>query len=84
MYFMKKTKLTSFTLKLETSEKLDEYAKKNSINKSALVDRLINNEIDRMNKSIFDRILHKPKVNHALIFAPADKCNINEYKDDEK
>ncbi len=83
---MKTTKLSSFTLKLETAEKLDEYAKKNSINKSALVDRLINNEINRMNKSMFDIELYKPKVNHALLLAPADKCIINEQedKDDEK
>ena len=83
---MKTTKLSSFTLKLETAEKLEEYAKKNSINKSALVDRLINNEIDRMNTSIFDRVLYKPRVNYALMFAPADKCSLNEQvdKDDEK
>lgn len=83
---MKTTKLSSFTLKLETAEKLEEYAKKNSINKSALVDRLINNEIDKMNTSIFDREFYKPKVNHALILAPADKFTINEQadKDDEK
>jgi post-segregation antitoxin (ccd killing protein) len=47
---MKTTKLSSFTLKLETAEKLSEYAKKNSINKSALVDRLINEEMNKKNE----------------------------------
>jgi post-segregation antitoxin (ccd killing protein) len=47
---MKTTKLSSFTLKLETTKKLDEYAKKKSVNKSALVDRLINEEIDKDNE----------------------------------
>ena len=73
-------------IKKELLEKLDEFAKKNSINKSALVDRLINNEIDRMNTSIFDRVLYKPRVNYALMLAPADKCSLNEQvdKDGEK
>lgn len=47
---MKTTKLSSFTLKKETTKKLDEYSKKKSINKSALVDRLINEEIDKENE----------------------------------
>jgi len=44
---MKTTKLASFTLKLETIKRLNEHAKKKSINKSALVDRLVNEEIDK-------------------------------------
>jgi len=44
---MKKTKLVSFTLKLETISLLDQYAKNNSINKSALLDKLINEEINK-------------------------------------
>ena len=43
---MKNKKLVSFTIKKETIERLREYSKKNSINKSALIDRLINKEID--------------------------------------
>lgn len=46
---MKKTKLASFTLNLETIKKLAKYAKENSINKSALIDRLINEEINKEN-----------------------------------
>ena len=44
---MKTTKVSSFTLNLETIKRLNEYAKKKSINKSGLVDRLINEEIDK-------------------------------------
>ena len=46
---MKTTKLASFTLSPETITRLSEYAKKKSINKSALIDRLINEEIDKEN-----------------------------------
>ena len=46
---MKTTKLASFTLKLETINNLNEYAKKKSVNKSALIDRLINEEMNREN-----------------------------------
>lgn len=46
---MKTTKLASFTIKPETIKRLAEYAKKKSVNKSALVDRLINEEIDKEN-----------------------------------
>lgn len=45
---MKKTKLASFTLNLDTIVRLTEYSKKKSINKSALIDRLINEEIDKI------------------------------------
>lgn len=44
---MKTTKISSFTLKKKTIERLEKYAKKKSINKSGLVDRLINEEIDK-------------------------------------
>lgn len=47
---MKKTKLVSFTLKTETILLLNQYAKNKSINKSALLDRLINEEIDKKNE----------------------------------
>jgi hypothetical protein len=43
---METTKKVTITLKLETIEKLDNYAKLNSINKSALIDKLINTEIN--------------------------------------
>lgn len=44
---MKTTKLTSFTLKLKTIERLGKLSKEKSINKSAFIDRLINQEIDK-------------------------------------
>jgi len=44
---MKKTKLVSFTLKLETITRLENLVKEKSINRSALVDRLINEEINK-------------------------------------
>lgn len=44
---MKKTKLSSFTLKLHTIERLNKIAKEKSLSKSAFVDRLINKEIDK-------------------------------------
>ena len=44
---MRKTKLASFTLRKETINRLSEYSKKNSINKSNFIDRLINEEIDK-------------------------------------
>lgn len=43
----RKTQLASFTLKHETIRRLEEMVKQKSINKSAFVDRLINEEIDR-------------------------------------
>lgn len=46
---MKTTKIVSFTLKLETIERLEKMVQEKSINKSAFVDRLINEEIDREN-----------------------------------
>lgn len=46
---MKTTKLCAFTLKLETIERLEKMVKEKSINKSAFVDRLINEEIDKEN-----------------------------------
>lgn len=39
--------MVSFTIKHETVKRLEQYSKKKSINKSGLVDRLINEEIDR-------------------------------------
>lgn len=44
---MKTTKLASFTLSPDTIKRLAKYAKEKSINKSALIDRLINEEIDK-------------------------------------
>lgn len=44
---MKTTKLCAFTLKLETIERLEKLVKEKSINKSAFIDRLINEEINR-------------------------------------
>ena len=44
------TKMQSFTLKNETIKRLNEFSKKKSTNKSAFVDRIINQEIDRENK----------------------------------
>lgn len=48
---MKSTKMCAFTLKLETIERLEKMVKEKSINKSAFVDRLINQEIDREDKN---------------------------------
>lgn len=47
---MEKTKKVTFTLDKKTIERFHEYAKANSINKSALLNKLINNEIDSKNK----------------------------------
>lgn len=47
---MKTIKLASFTLSIETIKRLEKYAKEKSINKSALVDRLINEEISKNEK----------------------------------
>ena len=44
---MENTKTMTFTLKKDTIKRLNAYAKGNSINKSGLVDRLINEEIDK-------------------------------------
>ena len=49
---MGNSKMTNFTLKKETVKKLDDYAKSLSINKSALVDRLLNIEIDSVNEKL--------------------------------
>ena len=46
---MKTTKIVSFTLKLETIERLEKMAKEKSINKSAFIDRIINQEINKEN-----------------------------------
>jgi len=47
---METTKKVTITLKNETIKRLDAFAKLNSINKSALVDRLINEEITKKEK----------------------------------
>lgn len=44
---MRKTKLVSFTLKVETIERFEKLVKEKSINKSGFIDRLINQEIDK-------------------------------------
>jgi predicted DNA-binding protein len=44
---MKEKKLVSFTINIKTLERLNKYSKNNSINKSALIDRLINQEINK-------------------------------------
>ena len=47
---METTKKVTYTLKKETIKLLETYAKDNSINKSGLIDRLINEEIKKKNK----------------------------------
>jgi predicted DNA-binding protein len=47
---MKNRKLVSFTLSHETINKLNELVKTKSINKSAFVERLINQEINENRK----------------------------------
>ena len=47
---METTKKVTYTLKQETIKLLETYAKDNSINKSGLIDRLINEEIKKKNK----------------------------------
>lgn len=47
---METTKKTTITLKKDTIKRLDVYAKTNSINKSGLINRLINEEIDKKEK----------------------------------
>lgn len=47
---MSKTKKVTFTLDKETIKRFDIYAKTNAINKSALLDKLINAEIDKSKK----------------------------------
>ena len=47
---MKTTKLCAFTLKLETIKRFEKWAKIKSINKSAFIDRMINEEIDKEEK----------------------------------
>jgi hypothetical protein len=47
---MKNTKHVTITLKIDTIELLDKYSKKTSVNKSALIDRLINEEITKKTK----------------------------------
>lgn len=44
---MERTKKVTVTLDKATIKKLNAHAKANSINKSAFIDRLINNEIDK-------------------------------------
>jgi predicted DNA-binding protein len=46
---MKNKKLASFTLSHETIKKLDNLVKTKSINKSAFIERLINQEIEKQN-----------------------------------
>lgn len=41
--------MCAFTLKIETIERLEKLVKEKSINKSAFIDRLINEEIDKEN-----------------------------------
>lgn len=47
---MKTTKNVTITLKKSTIKRLDAFALSNSINKSAFVDRLVNEEIDKKSK----------------------------------
>ena len=47
---MKQRKLVSFTLQMKTIDRLNKAVKENSINKSALVDRLINEELNKLEK----------------------------------
>ena len=44
---MRKTKNITVCLDIETIKKLNEYSKKNSINKSALINNLIIKEIEK-------------------------------------
>ena len=44
---MKKTKNITICLNINTLNKLNEYTKINCINKSALIDKLINDEINK-------------------------------------
>ena len=44
---MRTTTKITITIKNETVKRLTDFSKKNSINKSALIDRLINEEIDK-------------------------------------
>ena len=44
---MRNKKLVSFTLDIETVKRLNKISKEKSINKSAFVDRVINQEIDK-------------------------------------
>ena len=44
---MKTTKNVTITLKEETIKRLDAYAKATSVNKSSLIDRLLNEEMDK-------------------------------------
>lgn len=44
---MDTTKKVTVTLKKSTITRLDAYAKANSVNKSALIDRLVNEEMDK-------------------------------------
>lgn len=44
---MKKTRNVTITLKEETIKRLDAYAKATSVNKSTLIDRLVNEEINK-------------------------------------
>ena len=45
------TKMVCYTLKKETELRFDEFAKINQVNKSAMVDKLINAEIDSIEKA---------------------------------
>lgn len=45
---MRTTKLVSFTLNEQTIKRLNDFSKKHSTNKSALVDKLLNEHMDRV------------------------------------
>jgi hypothetical protein len=47
---METTKKVTITLKKSTIKRLDAFVLSNSINKSALMDRLVNEEIDKKTK----------------------------------
>jgi hypothetical protein len=47
---MKTTKNVTITLKTTTIELLEAYSKATSVNKSALIDRLVNEEISKKGK----------------------------------
>ena len=67
---METTHMTSFSLRKETVERLKKYSDKESINKSALVDRLLNEEIDKkegINKLQVNLTLNGKKIQEAIL-----------------
>ena len=58
---METTKKVTITLKKSTIKRLDDYAKNISVNKSALIDRLINEEITGMESLLNNSSLKKNK-----------------------